>query len=131
MSNDVETEKAFLPIRDAQRFTGLSQSRLRAFYEEGFLKGYVTPSGQRRYCVKSLREFCNISSNTQAEEVAKVNYLYARVSSKKQSDDLKRQIEFLREWSADKGVEYVVIEDIGSGINFKRKGLQTILDRCL
>jgi predicted site-specific integrase-resolvase len=62
------------------------------------------------------------------QSLQKQNFIYARVSTKKQMDDLSRQIEFLRrpEYS-----EYILIEDIGSGINFKRKGLSTILDSCL
>ena len=60
----------------------------------------------------------------------KVNYIYARVSSKKQLEDLHRQVEFLQS-RKPKYVNYTVITDVGSGINFKRKGLKTILDSCL
>ena len=131
MSKDGKKEQKFLSIGDAQCFTGLGQARLREFYKEGILKGYTTPSGQRRFNIECLQQFCNITSETQTKEVGKINFLYARVSSKKQSDDLSRQVEFLREWAGDKVSEYVITEDIGSGINFKRKGLNVILDRCL
>jgi predicted site-specific integrase-resolvase len=60
----------------------------------------------------------------------KVNYIYARVSSKKQLEDLHRQVEFLQSRKPEY-VNYTVITDVGSGINFKRKGLKTILDTCL
>ena len=50
--------------------------------------------------------------------------IYARVSSAKQSADLKRQVKYLQ----SKYPDYELITDIGSGINFKRKGLKTILD---
>ena len=43
-------------------------------------------------------------------------------------DDLSRQLEFL---SKPEYSSYTVITDIASGINFKRKGLATILDACL
>lgn len=131
MSKNGKKEKRFLSIGDAENFTGLGQSRLREFYKEGVLKGYTTPSGQRRFDIESLREFCNITSQSETKEIGKINFLYARVSSKKQSDDLLRQVEFLREWTRDKETKYVVIEDIGSGINFKRKGFNVILDRCM
>ncbi len=131
MVKHAQKEKQFLSIGDAERFTGLGQQRLRAFFEEGILKGYTTPSGQRRFDIKHLREFCQIDTKVEETESNKANYLYARVSSKKQSDDLSRQVEFLQSWAGNKSDQYVVIEDIGSGINFKRKGLQTILDRCL
>jgi predicted site-specific integrase-resolvase len=131
MGKNGKKEKRFLSIGDAESFTGLGQGRLRDFYKEGILKGYTTPSGQRRFDIEHLREFCNLAPKSQDKEIKKVNYLYARVSSKKQSDDLSRQVTFLREWARDKTSQYVIIEDIGSGINFKRKGLNDILDRSL
>ena len=56
---------------------------------------------------------------------SKKNYLYARVSSQKQKQDLERQKEILLK----KYPTYELISDIGSGINFKRKGLQTLLEQ--
>jgi predicted site-specific integrase-resolvase len=52
---------------------------------------------------------------------------YCRVSSAKQRDDLERQIAFMRERypTAD------IVKDIGSGLNFKRKGLRALLLRLL
>lgn len=54
------------------------------------------------------------------------SYIYARVSSIHQKKDLDRQIEDLREAYPD----FEVVSDIGSGLNFKRKGLRTILEQC-
>lgn len=54
-------------------------------------------------------------------------YIYARVSSAKQRGDLERQIQDLTQ--AYPG--YDVIRDVGSGVNFKRKGLQTLLERVV
>ena len=122
--------KKFLAIREAAAFTGMGQGFLRKSYQDGVIKGYTTPAGQRRFCVQSLREFCELSKRVK-EEPKKINFLYSRVSSKKQYDDLERQVEFLQTWATNTGIEYNVIKDIGSGINFKRKGLQTILDSCL
>ena len=61
------------------------------------------------------------------EETRKI-YLYARVSSSKQKEagDLTRQIETLKEYctSYDR-----VVADVASGLNFKRRGLITILEQ--
>lgn len=51
------------------------------------------------------------------------------VSSKKQSGDLARQIQFLKDFDTLYS-SYTPITDIGSGINFQRKGLNTILQAC-
>lgn len=49
------------------------------------------------------------------------------MSSQKQRDDLERQVERMQ------GIykEAEIIRDIGSGLNFKRKGLQTLLERLM
>jgi predicted site-specific integrase-resolvase len=52
---------------------------------------------------------------------------YARVSTQKQKSDLDRQAEYL-------AIQYPnaeIIKDIGSGINYKRKGLNSILERAM
>ena len=61
-------------------------------------------------------------------EEDEVTILYARVSSKKQQSSIDTQISYMK-----KTVDYYdeVINDIGSGFNFKRKGFRTILERCL
>nr|WP_258003780.1 IS607 family transposase [Fischerella thermalis] len=52
---------------------------------------------------------------------------YCRVSSTEQRDDLCRQIAYTQSLHP----EAEIIKDIGRGINFKRKGLQTLLDRLM
>lgn len=125
-----EKKKNFLPIRDAEIFTGVKQQTLRKLFEENILKGYKTESGQRMFARKSLCEFCNINEGQENETNERANILYARVSSKKQSDDLDRQIEFIRS-AKPEYINYRVVTDIASGINFKRKGLLDILERSI
>ena len=74
--------------------------------------------------------FNNDDVNDKINENTKQNYIYTRVSSKKQSDDLSRQIEFIKNKRSEYS-SYISISDIASGINFKRKGLSTILDASL
>lgn len=54
---------------------------------------------------------------------------YCRVSSHKQKDDLERQIENVRIYLTAKGQPFEIISDIGSGINYKKKGLQELMKR--
>ena len=59
----------------------------------------------------------------------KKHIIYARVSNTKQSDDLKRQVQLLRTFTAANGIIPTdVIEDIGSGMNGKRTGFLHLLD---
>lgn len=62
-------------------------------------------------------------------EVESYTIYYARVSSAKQKTSLITQMDKIKEACDDKNAEEVT--DIGSGFNFKRKGLKTLLDRCL
>ena len=57
----------------------------------------------------------------------KVNVCYCRVSTHGQSDDLERQVEFMKTRYPD----FEIITDIASGINFERKGLQKIIDYAI
>ena len=52
---------------------------------------------------------------------------YCRVSSQKQKEDLERQINVMKE----KFPNHLIISDIGSGLNFKRKGLLDIINMAI
>lgn len=91
----------------------VSKETLRLWAEQGKLKITKTEGGHRRYIYNEKTE--NKEDN--------LNFIYARVSSKKQEDDLKRQVKFLQELYP----KYKVITDIGSGINFNRRGFNNII----
>lgn len=104
----------FVPTRKATKILGIHANTLRKWANEGKIKYIRTIGQQRLYDVDS---FVNPVSN-------KRNFCYCRVSSQKQRDDLERQVEFMRK----RYPNHELITDIGSGINFKRKGLKTILE---
>jgi predicted site-specific integrase-resolvase len=56
---------------------------------------------------------------------------YARVSSWDQKEELKRQVERLELYCAAKGWSYEVIQDLGSGMNYRKKGLKRLLEKIL
>ena len=124
-----EQESLYVTVGEASRLTGLCPHTIRKMADESSIVCYKTPAGQRRINLQSIQRMCNNSVRNQDQQtIPRTNFIYARVSTKKQLDDLSRQIEFLRR---PEYVEYVAVQDIGSGINFKRKGLSTILDTCL
>ena len=131
MNEQKENRTMFISIRDAVTITGLCTQTLRKLADENKIKTYKTLSGQRKFDKRSLQEMCNPSSFvSKKEDNTKKNFIYTRVSSKKQLDDISRQIEFVRNKNTEYNL-YTIISDVGSGINFKRKGLSTILDCCL
>ncbi|EQD74202.1 Resolvase domain protein, partial [mine drainage metagenome] len=55
--------------------------------------------------------------------------LYARVSSHDQKADLARQVALLESFSAANGWNYEVLQDLGSGLNYHKKGLRLLIKR--
>ena len=56
---------------------------------------------------------------------------YARVSSHDQRADLVRQAEILEAFCAAKGWRFEIIQDLGSGLNYRKKGLNQLLEMIL
>jgi len=104
---------------EAAKHFGVSISTLRRWARNGLVKFEVTEGGHYRYFITK-----EVSYNTPENDISEF-IIYGRVSSKKQEQDLHRQIKFIRKQFP----EYSIITDIGSGINYKRKGFQTILER--
>ena len=111
--------------KDVTKILGVTAQTLRNWDKEGKLKPSYTKSNGYRYYSEDV-----ILSYTQERKTKKdVNVvLYARVSSKKQQDDLERQISNLKEYAKDKYEKYDVISDIGSGINYENPGLKKLIE---
>lgn len=56
---------------------------------------------------------------------------YARVSSHDQKSDLVRQAELVEAFCAAKGWRHEIITDLGSGLNYRKKGLHRLLEMIL
>jgi predicted site-specific integrase-resolvase len=122
-------DKKFVTVGEASSITGMDRQTIRKMVDKSLILGYRTPSGQRKINLINIQEMCNNTSNGNTKQTfQKQNYIYARVSTKKQVDDLSRQLEFLRR---PEYIDFIPIQDVCSGINFKRQGLSTILDSCL
>ena len=91
----------------------------------------LTPShtganGYRYYSHQQLKEVLNIENDS---EKSRVIIGYCRVSSNKQKDDLQRQVDNLTKYLISLNKPYEIITDIGSGINYKKKGLRDLLKK--
>jgi len=118
MSND-----EYVNTKKAKDLLQITPKTLRIWDKEGKIRTLRTLSGQRRY---NLEDIQNISGrNTLNKKKEKI--CYCRVSSPKQVDDLGRQTDFFR----SKFPDHIVVTDVSSGINWKRKGLKTILDKAM
>lgn len=113
-------------ISEAARILGVAQSTLRRWDGEGKLTSERTPAGHRRYDLDSLKRF---AIHRLPLETPRVTLAYARVSSHDQKEDLVRQTLLLSEYCAKNGWTFEVIEDLGSGLNYQKRGLRQVIKR--
>lgn len=112
--------------KSVTKILGVTAQTLRNWDREGKLKpSYIKSNGYRYYSEDSILSY------TQERKTKKdLNVIgYARVSSEKQIDDLERQVNNLKIYLDNKYKSYDIITDIGSGINYTKKGLLSLIDK--
>lgn len=114
-----------LRMNEVSEITGLAQSTLRLMHRKGELvPAKISPGGTRYYSDEQIKEYMGVKTVSKRIVIG-----YARVSSRKEQDDLDRQIENLKTYMFAKGYSFEMITDIGSGINYSKKGLIKLLER--
>ncbi|MEG4491832.1 IS607 family transposase [Microcoleus sp. D3_18_C4] len=107
-----------LTITEAAKIKGVSASTLRRWEAEGKLIPERTANGHRRY---DLAHLLGLKPN------GALTIAYARVSSQNQKDDLDRQKQVLELFCASQGWQFQIIDDVGSGVNYSKRGLQHLI----
>ena len=123
----------YLSISAAATYLGVSISTLRRWHQEESLQpDYRTVGGHRRYSISGLRHFCADNRQVDASTQEKKTVLYSRVSSSDQKEDLSRQTDRLESDTREQNLTNTqIIEDLGSGINYKKPGLRKLLKMLL
>ena len=101
---------------------GVSKDTLRRWEKVGKISSERTARGHRRY---DLHKF--LGKFPQKIFSKKQTIVYARVSSHDQKEDLKRQVQLLSSFCAIHGWSFEVIQDLGSGLNYAKKGLKKLI----
>jgi predicted site-specific integrase-resolvase len=107
----------YLSPNQVAKILTLSPITLKNWENQGKIQAIRTQGGHRRYTRESVYKLAGYTPSQQ-------NICYARVSSAGQKEDLNRQIQYFK-------LNYPnhrIISDIGSGLNFKRKGFQALLE---
>ena len=106
---------------------GITVQTLQNWDNNGKLKAHRTPTNRRYYTEDQYQAYTGLQNNTK-----RLNVLYARVSTYGQKDDLQDQLVFIRQYANAKGIiinqEFT---DIGSGLNYKRKKWNQLLDMVI
>jgi putative resolvase len=114
----------FLKIGEAAKILGISVQTLRRWEATGYLLPHRKSKGNTRYY-----DLDRLIDKKVIENDLKV--AYARVSSQDQKEDLKRQAEILAAYCAKQGWNFQVIQDLGSGMNYQKKGLKQLISLIL
>ena len=105
------------------KLIGRSIETLRAWDKQGkLIPSYRSEGGHRMYSQEQLNEVLQI-----VKPKERFNLGYIRVSAKHQNSDLERQHDLMELFLMKQGKEFQIISDIGSGINYKKKGLKELL----
>jgi predicted site-specific integrase-resolvase len=110
-----EKQTKYVKTGNAAQYFGVSHKTLERWRQNGKIDAINPTGGCWYYSIPSIE--CKTD---------KQNFLYARVSTRNQLKDLDHQCEYLRKIYPDDS--YRLVRDIGGGLNFKRKGLETILE---
>lgn len=112
----------YYSIAETSKLLNVTAQTLRNWDKNGKLKPHhTTSSGYRYYSNEQLNRILGVKDKSR-----KV-IGYCRVSSHKQKDDLDRQIQNMQTYLLAQGRPFEIITDIGSGINYKNKGLKELV----
>lgn len=116
----------YYSIHEFSKLIGRTPQTLRNWDNSGKLKpNHTGANGYRYYSHEQLREVLQMKDDTKGKLVIG----YCRVSSNKQKDDLQRQIDNMKFYLDNLDKPYEIISDIGSGINYSKKGLRELIKR--
>lgn len=115
-----------MTIREAGELLGVSNTTLRRWEKTGKLIPERTKGNRRRYRMSQINPSMVRKTEQERKTVA-----YARVSSHDQKDDLERQKQVLELYCSTQGWTFELISDLGSGMNYHKKGLKHLLDEIM
>lgn len=116
-------------IGEAAKALGVAIPTLRRWEAEGKLRVEHTAGGHRRYDLAMLLD--GSRRTAPAPPTRRATLAYARVSSNDQRADLDRQKQILELYCVRQGWTIDLIADLGSGMNYHKKGLKHLLEMIL
>jgi len=119
----------FVGGKEASQILGVHQRTLYQWEEKGEIETIRTSGNKRLYNVKKylaskvkVDNKCNNLDDLDNKN-DKLNICYVRVSTQNQKEDLERQKLLM----TTKYPNYIIIEDIGSGLNLNKRGINKII----
>jgi len=117
----------YFSIGKFAKLIGVTEQCLRNWDNTGRLKPHhKAESGYRYYSKEQLHHYLGLQGDKPKNRKV---IGYCRVSSNKQKDDLERQINNVKTYMYAKGYSFEIVTDIGSGINYNKRGLNQLIDK--
>jgi excisionase family DNA binding protein len=117
----------FARPEEACKILQVTPGTLRRWANAGKIEYTVTKGKHRRYNLRSVIGLSGDGNDTAPVVRPRSKICYARVSTHSQKKDLETQLEFFQ----TNYPEHTCIKDLGSGLNFKRKGFLRLLDGAI
>ena len=123
----------FVGGKEASKILGVRQRTLYGWDKKGIIETIRTPGGKRLYNVNKYMKakICETNICNNLDDLDKIeeklNICYVRVSTNNQKNDLENQKKELEKYYPN----YTYIEDIGSGLNFNKRGIRKIIDLAI
>ena len=110
--------------KEFAKLLNVSVKTLQRWDREKTLIANRTLTNRRYYTYDQYLQFKGIGKDADFRKIV----IYTRVSTKKQSDDLENQVDFLQTYANAKGlIADEIIRDYGSGLNYNRKKWNQLL----
>jgi putative resolvase len=118
-----------ISIGEVSKILGVTPKTIRIWEQQGKIHPERTPNGHRRYDRDEIVRLSSFYGKVRhlPEESNKVTIAYARVSTSGQKEDLARQVELLESFCTANGWVYSTIQDLGSGLNYEKRGLKHLI----
>jgi len=113
-------------ITEASAYLGISINSLKTLANNNKINSFKTDGEHRRFREDDLDSYMGVKK----EKQERLTVIYARCSTAKQKENLERQKDRLRKHAEEKGYKYLMIDEIASGINEKRKGIHKLIKMC-
>lgn len=117
--------------REFGALIGRAVITLQSWDRKGILKAHRTPTGKRFYTHEQYLEYMAAAGNpVDAMAAKRKRVAYCRVSGSGQRKDLEAQKRAVEAWNLGTGqVIDEWVEDIGSGLNYDRKGFVRLMEQ--
>lgn len=114
-----------MKAKEVLSLLGISRITLMSYVKKGLIKTVTLPNGFYSYDRDSVLSFIN------GKKTRRYNAVYCRVSTFKQKNDLKTQINFVSNFCTNRNIPFTLFSDISSGIDFDRPQFSSLLNDVL